>query len=99
MFRNVFLVQTPTPAAPVVREDALSVTTIVPVADKAAAVEAVRSLGQVDLVELYGGLGIEAAAAVVAAAPGVPVGFAGDVDRSEEHTSELQSRVDISYAV
>jgi hypothetical protein len=80
MFRNVFLVQTATPAGSVVREDALSVTTIVPVADKAAAVEAVRSLGQIDLVELYGGLGIEAAAAVVAAAPGVPVGFAGDMD-------------------
>ncbi len=83
MFRNVFLVLTPEPAEPVVREDALSVTTIVPVRDVPAAVAAVRSLGEIDLIELYGGLGIEAAAAVVAAAPGVPVGFAGDVGPAE----------------
>ncbi|MFC4854880.1 DUF6506 family protein [Actinophytocola glycyrrhizae] len=80
MFRNLFLVLVPEPAARVVHEDDLSTTAIVPVtsADEAAAAAA----GGWDLVELYGGLGIDAAAAVVAAAPGVPVGFAGDLGPS-----------------
>jgi hypothetical protein len=86
MFRNVFLVLTPSPASPadtIVREDALSVTTIVPVTDTESAVAAVQTLGDIDLIELYGGLGIDAAAAIVAAVPGVPVGFAGDVGPAE----------------
>lgn len=82
MFRNLFLVLVAEPAARVVHEDELSSTAIVPVTSAAAAVAAVAAAGEVDLVELYGGLGIEAAAAVVAAAPGVPVGFAGAVEPS-----------------
>ncbi|MGB3442881.1 MAG: DUF6506 family protein [Actinophytocola sp.] len=79
MFRNLFLVRVSEPAARVVHEDDLSSTVIVPVASVDEAVAAVGSAGDLDLIELYGGLGIAAAAAVVAAAPGVPVGFAGDV--------------------
>ncbi len=89
MFRNLFLVLVPTsdhtadhtvdPAARVTHEDDLSSTVIVPVPSAAAAVSVVAGFGEVDLIELYGGLGIDAAAAVVEAAPGVPVGFAGDV--------------------
>jgi hypothetical protein len=82
MFRNLFLLLVPDPAAPVVHADDLSTTTIVPVTSVEEAVAAVRSAGELDLVELYGGLGIDAAAAVVAAAPGVPVGFAGAVEPS-----------------
>jgi hypothetical protein len=79
MFRNLFLLLVAEPAGPVVHADELSTTTIVPVTSVAEAVAAEAAAGEVDLVELYGGLGIAAAAAVVAAAPGVPVGFAGDV--------------------
>lgn len=81
MIRNLFLVLVPEPAERVVHADDMSTTTIAPVTsvDEAAAVAAD---GEWDLVELYGGLGIDAAAAVVAAAPDVPVGFPGDVDPS-----------------
>ncbi len=82
MFRNLFLLLVPEPAAPVVHADDLSTTTIAPVTSVDEAVAAVRAAGELDLVELYGGLGIDAAAAVVAAAPGVPVGFAGVVEPS-----------------
>jgi len=82
MFRNLFLVLVAEPAAPVVHTDDLSSTAIVPVTSVAEAEAAVRSAGELDLIELYGGLGIDAAAAVLAAAPGVPVGFAGDVGPS-----------------
>ena len=81
MFRNLFLVLVPEPAERVVHSDDLSSTTIVPVtsAEEAAAV---ASAGEWDLIELYGGLGIDAAAAVVEAAPGAPVGFPGNVEPS-----------------
>ena len=81
MFRNLFLVLVSEPAERVVHADDLSSTTIAPVtsAEEAASVAAA---GEWDLIELYGGLGIEAAAAVVDAAPGVPVGFQGDVEPS-----------------
>ncbi|MBB4906719.1 DUF6506 family protein [Actinophytocola algeriensis] len=85
MFRNLFLVLVSEPAERVVHADDLSSTTIVPVtsAEEGAAVAAASEW---DLVELYGGLGLDAAAAVVAAlvdaAPGVPVGFPGDVGPS-----------------
>ncbi len=79
MFRNLFLVLVPDadPASRVVHADDLSHTTIVPVPSVEAAVSAVASFGEVDLIELYGGLGVDAAAAVLAVAPGVPVGFPG----------------------
>jgi hypothetical protein len=79
VFRNLFLVRVVAdgPLASVVHADELSSTTIVPVADTGAAVAVVRAAGPVDLIELYGGLGFEAAAAVLAVAPGVPVGFTG----------------------
>ncbi len=80
MFRNLFLLLVPEPAAPVVHADDLSSTAIVPVTSVDEAVAAVGSAGELDLIELYGGLGVDAAAAVVAAAPGVPVGFAGAVE-------------------
>jgi hypothetical protein len=79
MFRNLFLVLVSEGAARVVHEDDLSSTVIAPVTSVDEAVAAVAAAGELDLVELYGGLGIDAAAAVLAAAPGVPVGFAGDV--------------------
>jgi len=82
MFRNLFLVLVSEPAAPVVHADDLSSTEIVPVTSVAAAVAAAGSRDELDLIELYGGLGIDAAARVLAAAPGVPVGFAGDVGPS-----------------
>lgn len=79
MFRNLFLVQVPdaAPSDQVEHVDALSSTTIVPVPSVAAAVSVTASFGEADLIELYGGLGVEAAAAVLKAAPGVPVGFPG----------------------
>lgn len=79
MFRNLFLVLVPDadPADRVVHTDALSTTTIVPVPSAAAAVSFVESVGEVDLIELYGGLGSDTAAAVLAVAPSVPVGFPG----------------------
>lgn len=80
MFRNLFLVLVREPAARVVHADELSTTTIAPVTSVDDAVAAVGSAGELDLIELYGGLGIDAAAAIVAAAPGVPVGFAGAVE-------------------
>ncbi|GAB1512006.1 DUF6506 family protein [Actinophytocola sp. KF-1] len=82
MFRNLFLLLVAEPAEPVVHADDLSTTTIVPVTSVDEAVAVVGSAGELDLIELYGGLGIDAAAAVVAAAPGVPVGFAGAVEPS-----------------
>lgn len=79
MFRNLFLVLVPDadPADRVVHADDLSSTTIVPVPSVSAAVSVVRSFGAVDLIELYGGLGFDAAAAVLTVVPGVPVGFPG----------------------
>jgi hypothetical protein len=79
VFRNLFLVLVPNadPADRVVHRDDLSSTTIVPVPSVTSAVSVVAGFGEVDLIELYGGLGIDAAAAVLAAAPGVPVGFPG----------------------
>lgn len=79
MFRNLFLVLVPDadPEDRVVHADDLSHTTIVPVPSAEAAVPVVTSFGEVDLIELYGGLGIDTAAAVLAVAPGVPVGFPG----------------------
>jgi Family of unknown function (DUF6506) len=79
VFRNLFLVLVPDadPADRVVHADDLSETTIVPVPSVDAAVAVVSSFGEVHLVELYGGLGFDAAAAVLAVAPGVPVGFPG----------------------
>lgn len=82
MFRNLFLVRAQD-ADRVVRSDALSVTTIVPVPDVATAVSVVAEFGEVDLIELYGGLGIDAAAAVLAVAPRAAVGFAGDVSPAD----------------
>ncbi|MFL6126212.1 DUF6506 family protein [Actinophytocola sp.] len=77
MFRNLFLVLVPgaDPADRVVHADALSETTIVPVPSGPAAVSVVSSFGEVHLIELYGGLGLDTAAAV--SRPGVPVGFPG----------------------
>ena len=79
MFRNLFLVLVPDadPAHRVVHADDLSETTIIPVPSASAAAAVARTFGEVHLVELYGGLGFEAAAAVLAAVPGVPVGFPG----------------------
>jgi hypothetical protein len=79
MFRNLFLVLVPgaDPEDRVVHADDLSTTTIVPVPSVPVAESVVRSFGAVDLIELYGGLGFDAAAAVLAVAPGVPVGFPG----------------------
>jgi hypothetical protein len=79
VFRNLFLVLVPgaDPADRVVHADALSETTIVPVPSVASAVWVVSSFGDVHLIELYGGLGFDTAAAVLAVAPGVPVGFPG----------------------
>lgn len=79
MIRNLFLVLVPDAdrADRVVHADDLSHTTIVPVSSVEEAVDVVSSFGELDLIELYGGLGIDAAAAVLAAAPGVPVGFPG----------------------
>jgi hypothetical protein len=79
MIRNLFLVLVPNadPADRVVHSDDLSTTTIVPVPSAEAAVSVVTEFGELDLIEIYGGLGTEAAAAVLAAAPGVPVGYAG----------------------
>jgi hypothetical protein len=78
MIRNLFLVLVPEPAERVVHADDLSTTTIAPVTSAEEAV-AVAEDGEWDLIELYGGLGIDAAAAVIEVAPGVPVGFPGDV--------------------
>lgn len=83
MFRNLFLVLVREPAARVVHADELSTTAIVPVTSVGEAVAAVGSAGELDLIELYGGLGVDAAAAVVTAAPGVPVGFAGAVEPAD----------------
>lgn len=77
VFRNLFLVLVPGSYSPVTHTDELSTTTIVPVPSVPAAVSAVSSFGEVDLIELYGGLGYDAAAAVLSAAPDVPVGFPG----------------------
>lgn len=77
VFRNLFLVLVPDPADPVIHADDLSTTTIAPVRSLAAAVSFVASAGPLDLIELYGGLGLEAAAAVLEAAPNVPVGCPG----------------------
>ncbi|HYQ69020.1 DUF6506 family protein [Actinophytocola sp.] len=79
MFRNLFLVLVPgaDPAGRVVHADELSETTIVPVPSAAVATAVAASFGAVSLIELYGGLGFETAAAVLAVAPGVPVGFPG----------------------
>jgi hypothetical protein len=79
MFRNLFLVLVPgaDPADRVVHADDLSSMTIVPVPSVAAATSVTASFGEVHLIELYGGLGLDAAAAVLAVAPGVPVGFPG----------------------
>lgn len=79
VFRNLFLVlvRDADPADRVVHADDLSTTTIVPVPSVDAAVFVVTKFGAVDLIELYGGLGFDAAAAVLAVAPGVPVGFPG----------------------
>jgi hypothetical protein len=79
MFRNLFLVLVSgaDPADQVVHADELSETTIVPVPSASAAASVAASFGAVDLIELYGGLGFDAAAAVLAVAPGVPVGFPG----------------------
>lgn len=77
VFRNLFLVQVPTHCAPVTHTDPLSTTTITPVTSVSAAVSAVSAHGPVDLIELYGGLGLDAAAAVLAVAPAVPVGVPG----------------------
>jgi hypothetical protein len=77
VFRNLFLVLVPTPYDQVVHADDLSTTTIVPVTSLEAAVSVVSSFGPVDLIELYGGLGFEAAAAVLAVAPDVPIGCPG----------------------
>jgi hypothetical protein len=85
MFRNLFLVLVTTPAPRVTHEDDLSSTAIVPVtsADEAAAEAAAHAAaGRLDLIELYGGLGIDTAATVLTAAPGTPVGFAGAVEPS-----------------
>ncbi|MFC0623055.1 DUF6506 family protein [Kribbella deserti] len=81
MFRNLFLVLVPDtdPAARVVHADELSHTTIVPVSSVDEAVAVLSSIGPVDLVELYGGLGIDAAAALAKAGSGAAIGFAGDV--------------------
>lgn len=76
VFRNLFLILAPA-ATPAVHADALSTTTMVPVPTVAAAVSSVSTFGPVDLIELYGGFGYEAAAAVLAVAPTVPVGFPG----------------------
>jgi hypothetical protein len=79
MFRNLFLLLVPdtTQANRVVHADPLSTTTIAPARSTAEAVSVLKELGQVDLVELYGGFGFDTAAAVLTAAPGVPVGFPG----------------------
>jgi len=79
VFRNLFLVLVPDadPADGVVHTDDLSSTAIVPVPSVEAAVSVVAAFGAADLIELYGGLGHEAAAAVLSVAPGVPVGFPG----------------------
>lgn len=79
MIRNLFLVLVPNadPSNRVVHSDDLSTTSIVPVPSTEAAVSVVASFGELHLVELYGGLGFDTAAAVLAAAPGVPVGFPG----------------------
>lgn len=79
MIRNLFLVLVPDadPADRVVHSDDLSTTTIVPVPSAEAAVLVVESFGEVHLVELYGGLGFDTAAAVLAVVPDVPVGFPG----------------------
>jgi hypothetical protein len=78
MFRNLFLVLVPgaIPTDRVERTDDLSTTVIVPVPDIASAV-AVAEEAEYDLIELYGGLGIAAAAAILTAAPNTPIGFAG----------------------
>lgn len=79
MIRNLFLVLVPNAdsADRVVHQDDLSHTTIVPVPSVAAAVSVAAEFGEVDLIELYGGLGIDAAAAVLKVAPGVAVGSPG----------------------
>jgi hypothetical protein len=83
MFRNLFLVLVPgaTPTDRVERTDDLSTTVIVPVPDVATAVTVAKE-AKYDLIELYGGLGTEAAAAIVTASPNVPVGYAGGADTS-----------------
>jgi Family of unknown function (DUF6506) len=65
---------------PTYRESGLSRTALVPVpdAEQAAAVAAELSRGGLDLIELYGGFGLTAAATVFEAAGGqVPVGVVG----------------------
>lgn len=81
MFRNLFLILVPEadPTERVVHADDLSETTIVPVPSTDAAVAEVAAFGQVDLIELYGGLGLDAAARIVALETGAAVGYAGDV--------------------
>jgi hypothetical protein len=80
MFRNLFLVLVPgaIPTDRVERTDDLSKTVIVPVPDIASAV-AVAEEAEYDLIELYGGLGTEAAAAILTATPNTPVGYAGNM--------------------
>jgi hypothetical protein len=77
VFRNLFLVLVSGSYAPATHADELSTTTIAPVRSVSEAVSAVSSYGPVDLIELYGGLGHETAAAVLSVAPNVPVGFPG----------------------
>ncbi|MBK1783510.1 DUF6506 family protein [Prauserella cavernicola] len=80
MFRNLFLVLVAggDPADRVVREDSLARTVIVPVPTVATAATVAAGEDEPDLIELYGGLGADAAAAVLAAAPGAAVGYAGE---------------------
>jgi hypothetical protein len=76
----IFLAEGSDPAERTVRENELTHTEIVPVPDAetaatiAAEMHADRGL---DLVELYGGFGASAAAAVIEATGEVPVGIAG----------------------
>jgi uncharacterized protein DUF6506 len=75
----VYLAPGADPADAVERPGELSHTSIVPVPDVETLVEYVRSVEGVQLVELYGGFGPDAAAAVLAATGdgAVPVGLVG----------------------
>jgi hypothetical protein len=76
----IFLAEGSDPAERTVRENELTHTEIVPVpdAEAAAAIAAEMHADRgLDLVELYGGFGASAAAAVIEATGEVPVGIAG----------------------
>lgn len=90
MLHNLFLILIPgaTSTDRVERTDNLSTTAIVPVPDMPTAMTVAREK-KYDLIELYGGLGAETAAAIVTASPITPVGYTGCADTSPVATAVL----------